>query len=217
MGNSAKSLMAKIFKEESEMNSPIKDLNEFSRKEIDKRKIIIKRPARLQEIEADENNRIDTELESESNFDGILDKLNQNYLEEKYENLGKYEESKYRHKKTPAISLNNFIGTIKGFPQSNKNDNLTKIKYPANINPNVSSTKNKNYERMNKLQVSNPEINAQQMSNTQLQSDQRREMPRQGYTGSGADSKGSGGIKNFVSHNEIEHDESKLFLAFFEF
>lgn len=64
-----------------------------------------------------------------------INKLSQeelDYLANKYNNTTKFEESKIRHKKTPAISIknNNFLETIKGFNYSSRNDNSKKIKYP---------------------------------------------------------------------------------------
>lgn len=66
---------------------------------------------------------------------------------EKYNSTAKFEESKIRHKKTPAISIKNanFLETIKGFNYSNRNDNSQKIKYPkhdSNQSNNMVASKN---------------------------------------------------------------------------
>ena len=52
------------------------------------------------------------------------------YLDDK-NSSSRLEESKIRHKKTPAISLkNNFLSAIKDLNLSNRNDAGKKIKYP---------------------------------------------------------------------------------------
>lgn len=185
------------------------DTSDFARKDIDKRKIIIKKPLKNLEINTD-NSRLPTE-QSDTTLEGNI-KINHLDIEDKLNNTAKFEEPKTRHKKTPAISLkNNFIDSIKGFTQSNKNENYKKIKYPkheGNINP--SSTKNKNFEQIQNIQLPN-QVDQQQMqgpNQNMAQVDQRREMPRQGYTSSGTDnSRGSGGIKNPLKmQQEIAQD-----------
>ena len=146
------------------------------------------------------------------------------YLANKYNNTTKFEESKIRHKKTPAISIknNNFLETIKGFNYSSRNDNSKKIKYPKH-----ESSQNSNMVGSNLIylilkglqstgtidQLSNTPMNHQETSQSRgipsgvLRTDLRREDPLQGFANSNKGSSGSGGIPNTHSHmSEIDKD-----------
>jgi len=183
---------------------PLNETTEVQLKEIDKRKIIMKKSIKNLN-ENSEEIKTETDKGEEANFEGktVIYLI---FTESKHNNAAKLEESKIRHKKTPAIFLkNNFIDTIKGIAHSNRHDDSKKIKYPkhdANINPNVSSTKHKNYEHMNKIPLPQPEGNSTPINNVVMQVDQRREVPRQGYTNSGTDSKESGGIQNPLKQSQ---------------
>ena len=93
------------------------DPTEFSRKDINKRKIIIKKSVKNLEIDA-RSSRKDTEPQDEESEEGEFSLI---ISKDKYNETAKFEESKARHKKTPAISFKTgFIDTIKNFAQSNR-------------------------------------------------------------------------------------------------
>lgn len=141
----------KVEKRKPQEDTQVPEQADFTRRDIDKRKIILKKGKNilifinkmiLFSILALTNNDTSENVEDQKQEMGkdsrrVMDdkkRLSQDeidYLENKYNSTQKYEESKIRHKKTPAISLkNNFLETIKGFNHSTRNEDGKKIRYP---------------------------------------------------------------------------------------
>jgi len=141
IGNAQVEVMLKQHKPTSSRE----DIDFSRRKEIDRKRIILKKGMTNPRITIGTRNRPfngDPEsrtFENDLSTRVVKDKskrLSQEEINSWMENNNisgiKYEESKIRHKKSPAMLNNQFLDTIKGFSHSNRNDNSKKIKYPGN-------------------------------------------------------------------------------------